>query len=273
MRTLYTIGHSTRAADLLTDLLRAHRIGTLVDVRTVPHSRHNPQFNRQALAASGRGAATQQIHRPVGHGLDRLGHGGQRRLGDLRLQAVVEADDGEIAGHRPSGRRRRLDGADGHGIVGAEDGGQIGPRRQEPPRRRHAAFDPEFSIGDGIGRQGRPEALQLVGETLHPLIDAFGEAGMIADAADPAMAKLVKMRRSQRRARRLKRHMKGPRLIDIGSNVGCMVEAARRLGLDAPSAARVLSDSGVEPGIRAERLGLPEFARIAEALRREGVLR
>jgi hypothetical protein len=52
-----------------------------------------------------------------------------------------------------------------------------------------------------------------------------------------------------------------------------MGNALRRLGLDAPSAARVLSDSGVEPGIRAERLGLPEFARIAEALRREGVLR
>jgi 16S rRNA (adenine1518-N6/adenine1519-N6)-dimethyltransferase len=52
-----------------------------------------------------------------------------------------------------------------------------------------------------------------------------------------------------------------------------MGNALRRLGLDASSAARILSQSGVEPGIRAERLGLVEFARIAEALRREGVLR
>jgi 16S rRNA (adenine1518-N6/adenine1519-N6)-dimethyltransferase len=65
------------------------------------------------------------------------------------------------------------------------------------------------------------------------------------------------------------------RVIDEGfaERRKTMGNALRRLGLDAPSAGRVLSDSGVEPGIRAERLGLPEFARIAEALRREGVLR
>jgi uncharacterized protein (DUF488 family) len=71
MRTLYTIGHSTRAADLLTDLLRAHRIGTLVDVRTVPHSRHNPQFNRQALAASLREVEIDYTHLPALGGLRR----------------------------------------------------------------------------------------------------------------------------------------------------------------------------------------------------------
>lgn len=51
-----------------------------------------------------------------------------------------------------------------------------------------------------------------------------------------------------------------------------MRNALRRLGLDGPSAERVLRDNGLEPDVRAERLGLPEFARIAEALRREGVL-
>ena len=51
-----------------------------------------------------------------------------------------------------------------------------------------------------------------------------------------------------------------------------MRNALRRLGLDGPSAERVLADNGLEPDVRAERLGLPEFARIAEALRREGVL-
>jgi 16S rRNA (adenine1518-N6/adenine1519-N6)-dimethyltransferase len=65
------------------------------------------------------------------------------------------------------------------------------------------------------------------------------------------------------------------RVIDEGfaERRKTMGNALRRLGLDAPSARRVLSDSGVEPDVRAERLGLPEFARIAEALQREGILR
>jgi uncharacterized protein (DUF488 family) len=50
--TLWTIGHSTRPIDELLELLRAHEIGLLVDVRTVPRSRFNPQFNTEALAKS-----------------------------------------------------------------------------------------------------------------------------------------------------------------------------------------------------------------------------
>ncbi len=42
-----------------------------------------------------------------------------------------------------------------------------------------------------------------------------------------------KMRRSRRRARGLKRRMRGPRLLDIGSNIGCLVGAGAALGLDA----------------------------------------
>ncbi len=47
-----TIGHSTRSLDDFTGLLRAHRVQRLVDVRTVPRSRHNPQFNRETLAGA-----------------------------------------------------------------------------------------------------------------------------------------------------------------------------------------------------------------------------
>jgi uncharacterized protein (DUF488 family) len=47
---IYTIGHSTRSLEELVELLRAHGVTTLVDIRTVPRSRHNPQFNREALA-------------------------------------------------------------------------------------------------------------------------------------------------------------------------------------------------------------------------------
>jgi uncharacterized protein (DUF488 family) len=52
MATLYTIGHSTRAIGEFVSILRAHRIELLVDVRTVPRSRTNPQFNRDTLPAS-----------------------------------------------------------------------------------------------------------------------------------------------------------------------------------------------------------------------------
>jgi len=49
---LWTIGHSTRPVDELLELLRIHGIALLVDVRTVPRSRFNPQFNTEALAKS-----------------------------------------------------------------------------------------------------------------------------------------------------------------------------------------------------------------------------
>lgn len=51
-RVVYTIGHSTRAIEAFVALLRAHGVTSLADVRTVPRSRHNPQFNADSLAAS-----------------------------------------------------------------------------------------------------------------------------------------------------------------------------------------------------------------------------
>jgi uncharacterized protein (DUF488 family) len=48
----FTIGHSTRPIDEFIGLLRSHAVTQLVDVRTVPRSRHNPQFETQALAGS-----------------------------------------------------------------------------------------------------------------------------------------------------------------------------------------------------------------------------
>jgi len=46
---VYTIGHSTRPQAELVDLLHHYKVTTLADVRTVPRSRHNPQFNRDEL--------------------------------------------------------------------------------------------------------------------------------------------------------------------------------------------------------------------------------
>ncbi|MBV9760590.1 MAG: DUF488 domain-containing protein [Acidobacteriaceae bacterium] len=45
-----TIGHSTRPVEALIEMLQAHRVKRLVDVRTIPKSRHNPQYSQEALA-------------------------------------------------------------------------------------------------------------------------------------------------------------------------------------------------------------------------------
>ena len=45
----FTIGHSTRSVEEFVELLRSVGVRLLVDVRTVPRSRRNPQFNREIL--------------------------------------------------------------------------------------------------------------------------------------------------------------------------------------------------------------------------------
>lgn len=47
-----TIGHSTRSIEEFIRLLQGHRVDCVVDVRTIPRSRHNPQFNMDALPVS-----------------------------------------------------------------------------------------------------------------------------------------------------------------------------------------------------------------------------
>ena len=49
MAILYTIGHSTRTLEELIEVLQAHSIQTLVDIRSFPMSRRLPYFNRESL--------------------------------------------------------------------------------------------------------------------------------------------------------------------------------------------------------------------------------
>ena len=69
MTVVYTIGHSTRPAQDFVALLAGHGIATLVDVRTIPRSRHNPQFNSDALAATLAGHGIEYVHAPELGGL------------------------------------------------------------------------------------------------------------------------------------------------------------------------------------------------------------
>jgi uncharacterized protein (DUF488 family) len=63
-RIVYTVGHSTRSAQEFVGLLAAHGVQRLIDVRTLPGSRHNPQFNRDALAHTLREAGIEYLHLP-----------------------------------------------------------------------------------------------------------------------------------------------------------------------------------------------------------------
>jgi uncharacterized protein (DUF488 family) len=67
-----TIGHSTRTLEDFIGLLQAHGATRVVDVRTVPRSRHNPQFNKTSLPRALKKAGLGYVHLP---GLGGLRHG------------------------------------------------------------------------------------------------------------------------------------------------------------------------------------------------------
>lgn len=79
---LYTIGHSTRPIDEFLALLEAHGIEKVVDVRTIPRSRHNPQYDQTALRRSLNTVRIRYQHMP--------------RLGGLRHARKGSPNDGWI---------------------------------------------------------------------------------------------------------------------------------------------------------------------------------
>jgi uncharacterized protein (DUF488 family) len=68
---IFTVGHSTRPITAFIELLQAHAVERLVDVRTMPRSRYNPQFNRETLSQSLAEAGIRYVHKP---GLGGLRH-------------------------------------------------------------------------------------------------------------------------------------------------------------------------------------------------------
>jgi uncharacterized protein (DUF488 family) len=67
--TVLTIGHSTRTLEEFTEMLKTYGVTLVVDVRTVPHSRHNPQFNKEALPDHLKPFSIKYIHLPEIGGL------------------------------------------------------------------------------------------------------------------------------------------------------------------------------------------------------------
>ena len=62
MLTVFTIGHSTRTWKAFLELLRMNGIKRVIDVRSIPRSRYNPQFNREILSAKLRSARIGYVH-------------------------------------------------------------------------------------------------------------------------------------------------------------------------------------------------------------------
>lgn len=67
---MYTIGHSTLPVDTFLNILKDNSVRWLVDIRTIPKSRHNPQFARENLEKSLKAA--------------QIGYRWQKSLGGLR---------------------------------------------------------------------------------------------------------------------------------------------------------------------------------------------
>lgn len=78
--SVFTLGHSNRALEDFLALLGAHAIERIVDVRTVPKSRHNPQFVQSALEQSLADAGVDYRH--------------MKRLGGLRKPAADSSNTG-----------------------------------------------------------------------------------------------------------------------------------------------------------------------------------
>jgi uncharacterized protein (DUF488 family) len=68
---VFTIGHSTRSIAAFIRVLKAHGVTRVIDVRTMPQSRHNPQFSRSRLSPALHNSRIHYRHLPGLGGLRR----------------------------------------------------------------------------------------------------------------------------------------------------------------------------------------------------------
>ncbi len=59
---IYTIGHSTRSQEALMELLKNYGVQAVIDIRAIPYSRHNPQFNREEMQRAYRTSGIRYQH-------------------------------------------------------------------------------------------------------------------------------------------------------------------------------------------------------------------
>jgi uncharacterized protein (DUF488 family) len=56
MKELFTVGHSNHSLDYFLELLLAHQVSAVADVRSIPYSKYSPQFNKDVLESALRDA-------------------------------------------------------------------------------------------------------------------------------------------------------------------------------------------------------------------------
>jgi len=71
MVAVFTVGHSTRTIREFIAMLKAYNVTLIVDVRSVPRSRHNPQFNKETLPGTLKLEGISYVHMPEIGGLRR----------------------------------------------------------------------------------------------------------------------------------------------------------------------------------------------------------
>ncbi len=62
VKTIFTLGHSTRSLPEFIGLLKAYRVTVLIDIRSIPRSRHNPRFDRDTLNVALQDAGIRYLH-------------------------------------------------------------------------------------------------------------------------------------------------------------------------------------------------------------------
>lgn len=108
--TIYTVGHSTHSTENFLDLIERNDVTAIADVRSIPFSRHNPQFNKDTLSAElkKRGIAYVFVGKELGARSDDPScyENGKVRYGRLAKTSVFKA-----------GIERVLSGAQKHRIA------------------------------------------------------------------------------------------------------------------------------------------------------------
>lgn len=92
---VFTIGHSNHAEETFLGLLTMHGIKAVGDVRSTPYSRYNPQFDREALKRSLRGAGIEYVYLGVELGV---------RSDDPTLYEKGQVQFGRVAATEAFGR-------------------------------------------------------------------------------------------------------------------------------------------------------------------------
>lgn len=89
--TVLTIGHSNHPLETFTGLLAQHGVTALADVRSVPWSRFNPQFNKKSLATALKASGIQYVY--LGHELGgRSNDPGCYEGGRIRYDRLAQTD-------------------------------------------------------------------------------------------------------------------------------------------------------------------------------------